>query len=271
MGRPLWFVKLLKKAFPGRFFLARSTHIEPVGRLIKRWFFEGDDLAYLPINLRIPVDESPAEHRDYVLPEQVIDHFIQNANYLWIMDECICRSSSGCESYPTELGCLFLGEAAMGINPDMGRPVSILEALSHVEWARREGLVHLIGRNKIDTVWLGVGPGHKLLTICSCCPCCCLWRMHPHLTPAIRASLHRMPGISVSVTDDCSGCGLCLEDVCFVSAIEMIDERAVVGDACLACGRCVSTCPDEAIVFKVEDVDFIQSTIERISPLVNLS
>ena len=79
----------------------------------------------------------------------------------------------------------------------------------------RAGLVHLIGRNKLDSVWLGAGPSHKLMTICNCCPCCCLWRMIPQLDPAIGAKVTRMPGVSVTVTDRCAGCGTCAAGICF--------------------------------------------------------
>ncbi|MGD8634234.1 MAG: 4Fe-4S binding protein [Anaerolineales bacterium] len=271
MARPIWFVELIKQAFPGRFTLARATRIEPVGRLIKHLFFEGDELSYLPTNLSIPVGESPSNSGDFVVPEQVIDYFIQKAGFLWVMDECICRSASECKTYPIDLGCLFMGEATLDINPRLGRPVTKDEARTHIERASQEGLVHLIGRNKIDTVWLGVGPGHKLLTVCSCCPCCCLWRMHPHLNPGIQATLHRMPGLWVTVSGACSGCELCLDEVCFVSAIEMDSGRALIGEACLGCGRCVSICPEDAITFQIEDSNFIQSTIDRISPLVDVS
>jgi Pyruvate/2-oxoacid:ferredoxin oxidoreductase delta subunit len=270
MSRPIWFVEIIKSLFPGRFALARSTHIKPIGKIINQWLFKGDDLSYLPTNLKLPVGKAPSIQTDYVLPSQVVDHFIEQASDLWVMDECICRSASNCEAYPIDIGCLFMGEATRGINPRLGRAVSKQEARAHVERARQAGLVHLIGRNKLDTVWLGVGPGNKLLTVCNCCPCCCLWRMHPDLTPGIRATLHRIPGVRVTVSEQCSGCELCMDDVCFVSAIEMVAGKAKIGEACLGCGRCVAICPEEAIHFTVEDQEFIQTTIDRLSPLVDL-
>jgi dissimilatory sulfite reductase (desulfoviridin) alpha/beta subunit len=111
---------------------------------------------------------------------------------------------------------------------------------------RRAGLVHLVGRNKLDKVWLGATPGHKLLTICNCCPCRCLWRILPDLDPAIGAKVGKMPTVEVRMTDRCVGCGRCAESVCFVGAIRLDGGRAVIGDACRGYGRCVEVCPQGA-------------------------
>jgi len=54
-----------------------------------------------------------------------------------------------------------MGAAAMGIHPRFGRPVDRDEALDHVRRCREAGLVHLVGRNRLDTVWLGVGPPQR--------------------------------------------------------------------------------------------------------------
>jgi ferredoxin len=279
MARPVWFVNLIKKAFPGRFLVARLTNVPIIGHVIDRWLFEGDDIIYLPkdnvfqsaVQSVIQVDQSIDVGRDVVLPSQVAEHFIEQANYHWLMDFCICRDSEGCEDYPVDLGCLFLGEAVLGINPQLGRPVTKAEALAHVQSCREAGLIHLVGRNKLDSVWLGVKPGHKLLTICNCCPCCCLWRTIPQLAPSIGAKITKMPGVSVTVTERCVGCGVCTQEVCFVDAITLEGQRAVIGDACRGCGRCVEVCPHRAIELSIHDDRFIERTIARLSPLVDIS
>jgi len=271
MGRPVWFVGLIRKAYPQRFLAARATRLPLVGRMADRWLFEGDDLVYLPQDQVIQVNESVDMVRQEVVPSQVVDHFIEEANNHWIMNTCLCRESEGCEDYPIDLGCLFLGEAAAKINPRLGRRVTKEEALEHVRRCREAGLVHLIGRNKLDTVWLGVGPGRKLLTICNCCPCCCLWRVLPDLTPGIGAKIHRMPGVTVTVSERCVGCGTCTEDVCFVDAIHLVDGRAVISDACRGCGRCVDVCPQGAIEMAVDDEQVVEELIARISSSVDVS
>jgi Fe-S-cluster-containing hydrogenase component 2 len=58
--------------------------------------------------------------------------------------------------------------------------------------------------------------------------------------------------------------------VCFVEAIRMEDELAVIGAACRGCGRCVEICPADAIELSLDQDLFMQQSIERISPLVNV-
>ncbi len=271
MSRPLWLVSLLKLSFPTRFLVARLSKAPVIGGLLDRWFFAGDDLFYLPKDRVIPVNRSLDLPADLVLPSQVVDDFIATANYHWIMNVCLCRDASKCQDYPIDLGCLFLGQAAQGINPKLGRRVSKEEALAHVRRCREAGLVHLVGRNKLDTVWLGVGPGDRLLTICNCCPCCCLWRVLPDITPEIGHKVARMPGVRVAVSDSCIGCGLCVPDVCFVHAIRMEGDVAVIGEACRGCGRCVEVCPQQAIALSIDDTQFVERSIHRLSALVDVS
>jgi ferredoxin len=273
MGRPLWVVDLLKKIYPGRFVVAKATRLPIIGRLVDHWLFNGDGLIFLPqdeVVQTIDVDETIDAPGEMVLPSQVVEHFIEQAEVHWIMDFCLCRAAEQCEDYPIDLGCLFLGEAALGINPELGRRVTKEEAVEHVQRCREEGLIHFVGRNKLDTVWLGVGPGDRLLTVCSCCPCCCVWGVLPHVTPRINNKIERMPGVSVRVNDRCVGCGTCTEGVCFMDAIRLEDGRAVIGASCKGCGRCVDVCPHDAVELSIDDERFVDDSIDHISTLVDL-
>lgn len=271
MSRPRWFVQLLKMAYPGRYLAARATNMPILGSLVERWLFDGDRIIYLPQDQVIEVDEPIELPGEMVLPSQVVEYFIQEASTHWIMDFCLCRDGAHCADYPIDLGCIFLGEAASGINPKLGRPVTKEEALAHARRCREAGLVHMVGRNKLDTVWLGVGPGEKLLTICNCCPCCCLWGILPHIAPHIGDRVTRMPGVTVAVNDHCQGCGACTQGVCFVDAIRLENGQALISQACRGCGRCVDVCPQHAIELTIEEGAFVEKSIAHISPLVDVS
>jgi ferredoxin len=271
MSQPIWFVKLIQRFFPQRFLIARLTRIPLLVKIFDRLLFEGDDLIYLPQDKVIPINQAVARPDEMILPSLVAEHFIEQATYHWIMNACICRESSRCEDYPIDLGCLFLGQAALGINPRLGHRVTKKEALEHARRCREAGLVHLIGRNKLDTLWLGVGPGDRLLTICNCCPCCCLWRVLPHVASQIGDKITRMPGVTVAVTDRCIGCGTCTRQVCFVDAIHLVNDRAVINDACRGCGRCMDVCPQQAIEISIVNDHMVKASIDRIAPLVDVS
>lgn len=263
MSRPIWLVSLIKKGFPYRFRLARLTHLPLIGRWIDNWLFRDDRLFILPKENSVQINQSLSQPESLVLPSQIIEHFIRQTDDLWIMNKCICRDASKCRDYPIDYGCLFLGKAVHGINPKLGRLVSQSEALAYVRQCREAGLVHLIGRNRLDTVWLGTGPGHELLTICHCCPCCCLWKMLPNLPAEMESRLTGLPGLKPIVTDRCTGCGHCADNVCFVNAIQIKDGKAGILDACKGCGRCVTACPEQAIELSIPSnaLDEVKSLI----------
>ena len=269
MTRPLWFVELLKKVFPQIKLIAKLTRVPIIGRIIDQMLFEGDDIIYLPKNEIININQELKSKEDMILPTQVVEHFINKSKHRWIMNFCICRDAQKCKDYPIDLGCLFLGEAVLGINPQLGKLVSKEKALEHVKKCQEAGLIHLIGRNKLDAVWLNVEPGEKLLTICNCDPCCCLWRILPHLTKKIGNKVTRMPGIKVSVTDKCIGCGACKE-TCFVDAITIRNKEALIGRNCRGCGRCAIKCPQKAIEITIPNEKNIDESIKRIESKVNV-
>ncbi len=282
MGRltPIYSV-LFKRTFGKRFQMAKMTRLPLLGRAMEYAFFEDDDIIILPKDevakaslekKRTIMIGKEVEPSNIMLPSQVIEHFIAISRYVFLMDRCMCRNASGCKDYPPDLGCIFLGRGTLRIPGSMGRMVSKEEALAHLRKCREAGLVHLIGRDKIDSVWLGTGGKENLLSICSCCPCCCLWKMLPNLSPSISATVTRMPGVSVAVdADQCNGCGACVKKgICYLDAIEVKDEKASIGEVCRGCGRCVEFCPRHAIHLHIEDSDFLSGAIRRIEPLVDV-
>ncbi|MHA1822796.1 MAG: DUF362 domain-containing protein, partial [Promethearchaeota archaeon] len=139
-----------------------------------------------------------------------------------------------------------------------------------IKKCRDAGLVHMIGRNLLDKQWLGVNPGYKLLSICNCDPCCCLWRISPVLNPKIGKKIQKMVGVNIWVTDKCIGCGTCL-DVCFVNAISLENNRAEISKECRGCGRCVEICPQGAIELKIDDQTYVSQTIKQLEKIIDVS
>ncbi len=263
MSRPVWQVNLIKKMFPSRFSQAKATQLSPIGKLVQRLLFHEDDIIYLPINESI----KPADN--IALPSDIVRHFVKTASHRWIMNECICRAADSCKHYPINLGCLFMGEAVLDINPELGRLASVEEALAHVDRCEEAGLVHLIGRNKLDSIWLNVKPAHKLLTVCNCCECCCLWKMLPDIYDPISECVKKLDSVNVMVTDNCKGCGTCTKS-CFVDAISIQGKKAVISDACRGCGRCTVNCPEKAIELTISHTESVNEAIKRISSLVEV-
>lgn len=272
--------KLLKATFDRRFTMAKLTRVPGLGWGMEKALFDRDDMFYLPRDgtvqagrvrsIELGVEVRP---ESVMLPSQVIDHFLRRSRHIVIMNACMCRDANECEDYPHELGCIFLGRGAARIPPELGRPATADEAVEHMRKAREKGLVHLIGRNKIDSVWLNTGPKEELLSICNCCPCCCLWKMLPQLSEGIASGVTRMPGVEVQVTDRCIGCGRCVEERwCFLGAISLRDGRAMIDEhLCKGCGRCAEHCPSRAVEVSITDPAFMEKAIGRIEPLVDVT
>lgn len=273
MARPMWFVELLKKSFGLRFIGAEMTKWPILGRVMERALFNGqhngDALFYLPKD-RVVINETIAQEENIVLPSEVVAHFIKKAKYVYLMNTCICREAGDCQAHDHQIGCIFLGEAVLDINPQLGQLVDVDTALAHVERARESGLVHLIGRDKIDAVWMGVKPYTKLMTICNCCSCCCLFRFLPNLAPKLQKKIERMPGLRMVVDEECVGCGSCTESVCFINAIQIEGGKANISEDCRGCGNCVEVCPVGAIRAVIERDDYIEHTIQRLSEAVDV-
>ena len=221
----------------------------------------------------IEINEEALGLRETVLPSDVLKVMIRKSHNHVIMHKCICRGSNDCQDFPHDLGCIFMGKGAANIPASVGRQVSMEEALQHVERCQEAGLVHIIGRNKIDSVWLNTGPKEELLTVCNCCPCCCLWKVLPDLPEHMSGRMTAMPGVSVVVEPTvCVGCGACVDSkCCFVDALTVVDGSVRIDEGrCRGCGRCVDVCEHGAfkITFSPESV---QAAVDRVEPLVDVT
>ena len=272
MARSGWIFPVVDKFFPRDMRLMWLTKVPGLSRLIEYMFFEGDHLIILPRNQVLDVNQEVEDPGQMALPTELVDHLIDSMDYHVVMNFCLCRTYMPCQDYPRDLGCIFMGEAARGINPDWGRPVSKEEAKEHIRKCQEAGLVHAVGKSKLDTVWLGVGPGEKLLTICNCCPCCCITRVIPHSHERFGEKLVRAPGVEVFVREEeCVGCGTCTKNLCVMDAISLKDKRAVIDqERCRGCGRCVEACPANAISLTIDRDLFMRESVRQIGAVVSL-
>ncbi len=80
-----------------------------------------------------------------------------------------------------------------------------------------------------------------------------------------------MPYVHVEVTEDCVGCGVCTDGVCFIDAIYLMDGKAVISEDCRGCGNCAELCPEGAIRLVIEREDYIDNAIQRLTQAVDVT
>jgi UDP-glucose 4-epimerase len=162
--------------------------------------------------------------QNVALPYPLLAPLVENASARTILNECPCRRAERCANYPRDLGCLFLGDGAAQIHAELGREATPAEALAHVERAMEAGLVPTILHSCFDAYLLDI-PYRRMLAICFCCDCCCTVRHSIDVdAPGFRETVVRLPGLNVEV-----------------------------GPACTGCGRCIATCPVQAISLHASD------------------
>lgn len=235
--------------------------LKDIGKLIMPP--ESMTLTYIPVyeNLELP--------EGTVAPLSVIEHFIREASDHLVLRKCPCRTGNDCKDFDIELGCTFLGPAVRDVDPEVGRMVTMDEALEHLHRATESGLVSCIGKFKGDALALGVKDHTKLMTICHCCPCCCITTSMPYASREARDILKKLEGVNVEVTDECNGCQKCVK-FCVFGQMSVVDGKAVVGEECKGCGRCAMVCKRGAVKITIDNPSYVEQCIERIGALVDV-
>lgn len=260
---------VVNRIFHWRFRIAGLTKKSKVAKkVINKALFEKDDVIVIPntININQKIEGEPSQF----LPTAVIKEVIKKCDDIVIMDTCLCRTSTKCEDYPQDIGCIFLGPTTKKIPRTISKTATVEEALEHVDAADAAGLSHIIGRNKIDSVWMNARPGEGLLTICHCCPCCCLWKVVPNLEDDIADKITKLDGVKITYNEDnCKSCMKCTqENVCMFGAISAQDKKININhNICRGCGLCIQKCKFNAITIDYND-EAIDSIVNRMYNLI---
>lgn len=220
----------------------------------------------------IPVGEEIDVPPGVVAPREVVADFIRRASHRTFVYKCPCRAGEECRNHPAELGCILLGDAARDIDPEVGRPATVEEALERMDEAIGRGLLPMVGHMRIDRYVFGARPFERFITLCFCCECCCIVRSEMHnLVSAYPRSLVKLEGVRVEVGDDCAGCGECVP-ACPVENIRLEGARARVGEMCLGCGSCARACSRGSISVSVEPgARLIEELRRRVEKGVDIS
>ena len=242
--------------------------------IIEKWYDpKTADASYIPININLGTFE------DKVLPLKVLEYFINKAEHFLLCRNCGCRVYNQCQDHDHAIGCLYIGSDTLDVKEIFPKPIprnsyfgSRQEAMDRVKKAYDNGLIPVIGRLKWDAEAMGVHDRGHFMTVCFCCPCCCIVGKRIYGTSELKKMMQRMEGITVKVDEKlCVGCRECI-DICVFDGMEMKDGIATVNqDTCLGCGRCERVCQSGAITITLDDPKRIEELIRRIEASVDVS
>lgn len=193
-----------------------------------------------------------------VLPIDLIKESLKHVNYIAGMDTCLCREANGCEDYPIDVACLFLGEASKTVvKNDLGKQITYEEACARVDKAAEHGLMGQAVWIEVEQLLWGVRNDmmDHFLEICFCCPCCCIaMRLARNATEKERHRFQPAGWTAVPDLTKCIGCKKCVsgERGCPVKAISFgADGEVVINqEICVGCGICKTKCPKDVIKIK---------------------
>jgi UDP-glucose 4-epimerase len=237
--------------------------------LQKAWIREERDANWI-----LPVNEAIPRGQQVALPGSLVERLLREADGIFGMLACPCRTAFQCANHPREIGCLHLGSAVRQIPTEVGRLMSLEEGLDHLERALASGLIPTILYNPSDAEIFQIDK-RRMLSICFCCECCCDVRLLLRQGPERYWDLynHRLPGLEIVVGAGCTLCGDCIA-ACYGGEriIRMGAQRAEISARCVGCGRCVSACPEGAISIELKpDSEWQAALLRKIADRVQFS
>jgi hypothetical protein len=85
----------------------------------------------------------------------VLKEMIRRSAHRVILHQCPCRQGMGCQDYPNDIGCIYLGEATKDMDPSFGIHASVDQALAHVDRTVEAGLIPGMGQVDLGCLYLG--------------------------------------------------------------------------------------------------------------------
>jgi len=231
----------------------------------------------LPVNLQM------GEYEDAVVPKKLMDHFIDKAGTIVLMD-CPCRVTNGCKNHSIELGCIWMGKGAANLDMEnlpggaRGFVATKEQAKERVRLAIEDGLLPSLGKFRSDAKLYNVlDYQDELMNFCFCCSCCCVLA---EIKYAIKISDYKqfvspLKGVSIKTDlEKCVVCGACFK-VCIYNGLKMVNGKSVHTDNCLLCGRCETVCPEKAISITFDENcnpdEIVDEIIQRYDEIVDIS
>ncbi|MFW9951386.1 MAG: hypothetical protein ACFFKA_14810, partial [Candidatus Thorarchaeota archaeon] len=187
------------------------TRLPIFREIIEKWYDPNTaDASFIPIN------ESLGTIEDKVLPLKVLEYFINKAEHFLLCDSCGCRVYNQCQEHDHTIGCLYMGADTVDVKEVFPKIRGYFgtkeDAMDRVKKAYDNGLVPVIGRLKWDAEAMGVPDRGHFMTVCFCCPCCCIAGKRTYGTTELRNMMQRIEGVTVKVNEDlCVGCEECMK------------------------------------------------------------
>lgn len=226
----------------------------------------GNELTTIPIHVAVEAPESAA------IPIKLVERLVSDIDEVFLMDECHCAGVKNRKSPRLNIGCLAFGPSTARIHPSNGRYVSSEEAGFHVCKAAEFGLVANIAHVWIDALAFHLTHFDRLLFMCLCDDDQCIYRSYlKNRGPSLEKAYKKLPGIQIVVNEElCASCETCKE-TCFVSAITMGPDSAVINDSCVGCAICLAKCPENALSIQVDnEEEMYQQLLKRVREICNL-
>ena len=164
---------------------------------------------------------------------------------------CYCRHKMmhldrACNA-PLDICMTFNNAARSLVKHGFARQVDAVEGMELLHKAYEHNLVQF-----------GENARERINFICNCCGCCCE-AMMAQKRFAVFAPIHTTGFLPQTDTENCTGCGKCV-DICPVRAMSLVSaddpvkpkaKIASVNDGiCLGCGLCVRACPEGSITLR---------------------